>query len=98
MATERNLATTVGDAVGGAMTNVEDIHKRIAAVPIDLIENALLMEEPLKEVRKLQEEMIGSVYDLARGINDEVTKAASRLLEGGRKPGHKVAAKAKSAA
>ncbi len=98
MATQKNLATAVGSAVGGTMTSVEDIHKRIAAIPIDLMETALLMEEPLKEARKLQDDVIGSIYELARGINDEITRAASKLLERGSAQGPKVAAKAKNAA
>jgi hypothetical protein len=98
MTTQRNLATALGTAIKGTMNSAEEIHKKIAGVPIDILETALVIDEPLKEVRKVQDGVITSIYTLARGINDEVTRAASKLLTVRTGPERKVTAKVKSAA
>jgi hypothetical protein len=77
----QNLAHAMGDAVAGTVDNAEVIHRRIASIPIDILDNLLLFKEPLEEVRKIQDHAIGAAYDLARGINREVTESASSLLE-----------------
>lgn len=83
MTTEKNLVTAVGDAVDGTVDQVEMIHHKIANIPIDVLETVVRIEEPLREVRKLQDNIIGGIYDLVRGINKEVTQVANDLLDGG---------------
>ena len=52
-----------------------------------MLEEAEFLKKPVKEVRRVQDRSIGAVYDLIRGINEQVGTLASELLAkaGGRK-------------
>ncbi len=95
MSNQQGLAVAMGSAVSSTMNSAEEIHKKIAGVPIDVLETLRFIEEPLEEVRRVQDGIITGIYDFARGINDEVTRAASRLTEGRERPTPKVTAKSK---
>lgn len=74
------LATFVQDAVDKGATTVEEIHKSIADLPLKILEESELLKGPAKEVQRLQDHTIGAVYDLIRGINEQVGTLASDLL------------------
>ena len=82
MAIEQSLATTVGEVIESVVNKAETIHRKIAEVPIDVLEVVAEVEEPLKGIRRIQDQVIGSIYDLVRRVNREVTQSASELLEG----------------
>jgi len=75
----------VRDAVDEGANAAEDIHKRIANLPLDVLAQASALEETVEGVRKLQDRSIHAVYDLVRGINHQVIQLANDLLPPPRK-------------
>ena len=75
------LASFVQDAIDKGATTVEEIHRSIADLPLKMLEESELLRGPAKEVRRLRDHTIGAVYDVIRGINQEVGTLASKLLD-----------------
>jgi uncharacterized membrane protein len=67
-------------AVDQGATSVEEIHKAIADLPLDVLERNGLFEEAAAQVRKIQDRTIGAVYDVIREVNNRVNDLASDLL------------------
>ena len=74
------LTEWIEDAVDKGATSVEEIHRKIADLPLSALERAGLFERTASDVRSLQEASIGAVYDVIRDVNHEVTKLARELL------------------
>lgn len=89
----RKLADLVQREIDNGATTVEEIHKAIANLPLDILERLDVFEEMVKDVRKVQDTSIGAIYDVIRTVNHEVGNYAKELLEGRRtrKPAHKPA-------
>jgi hypothetical protein len=97
----RRLADLVRDAVEDGATSVEEIHKRIAGMPLDLLERIDVLQEAVGDVRKIQDRSIGAVYELIRSINREIARLAGEVLEGAptaRSRARKAVARARRAA
>jgi hypothetical protein len=95
-ARRRDLADVVRRAVDEGATTVEDIHKAVADLPLEMIARLDGFEHALKDVRRLQKESIGAIYDLVRRINRDVTRLAGEALEArGRRPRRRSAAAAR---
>ena len=92
----KSVARFIQDAIDKGATTVEDIHKAIADLPLKILEESDLLRGPAKEVRRLQDHTIGAVYDLIRGINEQVGSLASDLLaEAAKRRGTRAEASAK---
>jgi hypothetical protein len=78
----RKLADLVQREIDDGATTVEEIHKAIANLPLDILERLDVFEEMVKDVRKVQETSIGAIYDVIRRVNHEVGNYAKELLEG----------------
>jgi len=89
----RKLADLVQREIDDGATTVEEIHKAIANLPLDILERLDVFEEMVKDVRKVQETSIGAIYDVIRRVNHEAGNYAKELLERRptRKPAHKPA-------
>ena len=74
------LLQFIQDAVDKGATTVEEIHKSIADLPLKVLEDNDLLRGPAKEVRRLQDNTIGAIYDVIRGINERVGTLGSELL------------------
>ena len=74
------LASFIQDAIDKGATTVEEIHKSIADLPLKMLEESELLKRPAKEMRRVQDQTIGAIYDVIRGINQEVGTLASELL------------------
>jgi hypothetical protein len=74
------LARFVLDAIDKGATTVEDIHKAIADLPLNILEESELLKGPAKEARLVQDHTIGAIYDVIRQINRQVGTLASTLL------------------
>lgn len=86
----KRIADFVQEAIDDGATTVEEIHKRIAAVPITALERMdLFGKNTLQDVRRIQEASLGAVYDAIRDVNRQVAKLAKQLLArpAARKPG-----------
>jgi len=95
----RRVVDLVQREIDDGATNVEEIHKAIAALPLDVLDRLDIFEEMSKGARKVQEATIGAMYDVIRKVNDEVGKLAKELLAGshGHKPAHRRSIHAHSA-
>ena len=83
----KRLVDLVQREVDDGATSVEEIHKAIANLPLDILDRLDIFEETAKGARKVQEASIGAMYDVIRKVNDEVSKLAKEILTG--RPAHK---------
>lgn len=78
----RKVADLVQEAIDDGADTAEEIHKTIANLPLDVLDRLDVLHDTVKDVRKLQDESIGAVYDAIHKVNHEVTRLATELLEG----------------
>jgi len=78
----RKLADVVRREVDAGANTVEEIHRSIARMPLEVFAKLDIFEQATKEVRKLQDTSIGAIYDLIRKVNHEVAALAKELLDG----------------
>jgi hypothetical protein len=83
----RKLADLVQREIEEGAITVEEIHKAIAGLPLDVLERLDVFEEMVKDARKVQDASIGAIYDVIRKVNQEVGHYAKELLE--RRPARK---------
>src|SRR4029450_1517929 len=76
----RRIAPLVERAVDDGAESVEEIHRSIASMPLDVLERLDLFKETVKDVRKVQDSSIGAIYDLIHKVNREVGKIAVEML------------------
>jgi hypothetical protein len=79
-ARRQTLADVIRKAVDEGATTAEDIHKAVADLPLEMIARLDGFEDALKDVRRVQKESIGAIYDLIRRINRDVTRLADDAL------------------
>ncbi len=70
----------IQDAIDSGATTVEEIHKKIADLPLKILEKSDLLPATAKEVRRVQDYTIGAIYDAIRETNRQVGTLASELL------------------
>ncbi len=80
MGRKKKLLKLVRDSIEKGATTAEDVHKAIAAMPLKLLKDINVLRGPAGKAGRIQDQTIGSIYDLIRRINDQVAKLASDLL------------------
>jgi hypothetical protein len=95
----KRLAHLVQQAVDDGANSVEEVHRSIASLPLDVLERLDLFTETVKDVRKVQDTSIGAIYDLIHKVNREAAKLATELLRhsAARKAAPRKAAKTRAA-
>jgi len=81
MARDEKLTDMIQDVVDKGATSVEEIHRAIADLPLEVMTRNGLFEQTAADVRRIQDRSIGAVYDTIREVNHRVTELASKLLE-----------------
>jgi hypothetical protein len=76
----KRIAHLVERAIDDGAESVEEIHRSIASMPLDVLERLDLFKETVKDVRKVQDTSIGAIYDLIHKVNHEVGKLAVEML------------------
>jgi len=72
----------IQEAVDKGATSVEEIHKVIAAMPLDaLARRGLLRRDDAEQLKHANEATVGVVYDAIRRINREIGELASSVFE-----------------
>ena len=95
----KRVADLIQEAVDKGATTVEEVHKSIADLPLKMLEGVEFLKKPVKEMRRVQDRSIGAVYDLIRGINEQVAKLATDVLSRRRPaPGKRTASSASARA
>jgi hypothetical protein len=79
---DQKLTSWIQEAVDHGATTVEEIHRAIAELPLDVLQRNGLFEQTAAEVREIQDRSIGAVYDVIRDVNRRIGELASDLLEG----------------
>ena len=74
------LIDWIRGAVDQGANSVEEIHKAIADLPLEVLERNGLFEEAAAEVREIQDRTLGAVYDVIREVNLRVNELSSGLL------------------
>jgi hypothetical protein len=78
---DRNaLLKLVQKTIDDGATSAEEIHRRIARMPLKVLAELGVLRKPVKEVDRVQDLAIGKLYDLIRDINEQVATFAARLL------------------
>lgn len=76
----RKVIRLVQDAIDEGATTVEEIHKSIADLPLEILQENEYLKAPAKKAKRLQDQTIGAIYDAIRDVNDRVAEYASELL------------------
>jgi hypothetical protein len=75
------LKDMIQEVIDKGATSVEQIHKAIAAMPLEALEKIEPLGPTAQTTRKIQENTIGSVYEIIRKVNKEVGALAEDLLK-----------------
>ncbi len=75
------IQAMVEEAVDQGATSVEEIHRRVAAAPLDALRGIGGLEGPADTAQDLSSRSIGAIYDTIRQVNEQVGIFAERLLD-----------------
>lgn len=75
------LKDMVQMAVDKGATTVEQVHKTIADLPFEALEQSGLIDDDKQNLREKNQQTIGRVYDTIREINKEIGNLASDMFE-----------------
>lgn len=77
----KGIVTLVEEAIENGASTVEDVHREIAAKPIEILKNIAPIAPAAEKMGKIQDETIGSIYDTIRLVNAKVAEVAKQLLD-----------------
>lgn len=77
---ETNLAEWIQQTVDRTATTIEEIHKSIASIPLDVMRSSGFFEQTADDVSDLQDRSLTAVYDTVRDVNRRISGLASDLL------------------
>jgi len=77
---EASLTEWIEETIDRTATSVEEVHKSIAAIPLDVMRSTGFFEQTADDVSSVQERSISAVYDVVRDVNRRVVGLASDLL------------------
>ena len=77
---EASLAEWIQETVDRTATSIEEIHKSIAEIPLDVMRSTGHFEQTAADIGDVQERSIGALYDVVRDVNRRVVGLAADLL------------------
>jgi hypothetical protein len=80
MGSLKDLKDLVQEMVDKGATSVEDVHKSIAALPLEVLESIEGLEDSAKGIKEIQQKTIGGVYDIIRKVNSKVAEIAEEII------------------
>ena len=86
MSMTEDLRAWVQDAIDKGATSVEDVHRQIAALPLNTLKSVPGLQGFAGTAEELTNASIGAVYDAIRNVNDQVNDIARQLLANVRAP------------
>lgn len=75
-----DLQGMVREAIDKGATNVEEVHKALAKMPLDFLAKIGPLENLANQGKALQDQSIGSVYESIRLVNQKAGELASQML------------------
>lgn len=76
----KDLKDFVQNAIDKGASSVEDVHKKIAGLPLDYIAKIGPLHEQAEQVKAFQDSTIGSIYEAIRLVNEKGGEYAEELL------------------
>jgi hypothetical protein len=73
----------VQDAINNGATSVEEVHKKIASMPLAAFKNVEGFGSLAQSTEDLTHATIGTIYDTIRQVNDQVGQISKQMLEAG---------------
>ena len=77
-----SITTTFYKTIDDGMSTVEEIHKSIAALPLDVLSVVTPLEGAVNEIRDVQDHALTSIYGLIREVNAQAGKMTKDILTG----------------
>ncbi|TFH23574.1 MAG: hypothetical protein E4H03_05830 [Myxococcales bacterium] len=78
--TTRTIATAIHDTIADGATTIEEIHRSIADLSLELLGTFRPLGQPIEELHDLQSRAITSAYGLFRRANDRVEEVVTDVL------------------
>jgi hypothetical protein len=82
----KRRAGSIEAVVDRGARDVEEIHRSISDLPFNVMHRLGVMDETLKEVKRIHDTSVGAIYETIRDVNHKVAKLADDLVEEGRAP------------
>lgn len=76
----KGLPELVREAIDKGAKTAEEVHKAILHAPLDALEQVECLKKPMREMKRIEDVTIGTMYDLVRKVNHEVTRLAEEML------------------
>ncbi|MCP5501517.1 MAG: hypothetical protein H7A25_16565 [Leptospiraceae bacterium] len=76
----KELQQVVQDAIDKGATSVEQVHRQIANMPLDMLAKIEQLEGPVNQARDFNDKTIGSIYELIHNLNNKAGEIARELL------------------
>jgi hypothetical protein len=76
----KRIAHLIQRTIDEGADSVEEIHRSIASMPLDVLERLDVFKDVVKDVRRVQDTSIGAIYRLIHKVNDEVARLATEML------------------
>ncbi len=76
----KSLKDAVQQAIEGGASSVEEVHKRISAMPFDQLQKIASVEGLVQKARGQHDQTVGAVYDTIRKVNARVGELADSAL------------------
>lgn len=76
----KGIVALVEEAIENGASTVEDVHREIAAKPLEILKNITPIASTADKIEKIQDQTIGSIYDTIRLVNSKVAEVAKQML------------------
>jgi hypothetical protein len=76
----KSLKDAVQKAIEDGATSVEEVHRRIMAMPFDQLAKIAMVEGVVTKARKWNDKSLGAFYDAIRAINARIGELADMAL------------------
>ncbi len=76
----KSLKDAVQQAIASGAGSVEEVHRRISAMPFDQLQKIAAVEGLVQKARGKHDQTVGAVYDTIRKVNARVGELADTAL------------------
>ena len=76
----KQIQAMVEEAIDGGATSVEEIHKAVAAAPLEVLGQLEPLSDAANTAQDLTQRSIGAIYDTIRRVNEQVGVMAEQVL------------------
>ena len=76
----QRIQALVEDAVDNGATTVEEIHRAVAAAPLEVLGQVAPLADVATSAQDLTSRSIGAIYDTIRRVNEQVGVLAEQVL------------------